>query len=112
MKKDGNKNITNKFLVNGIKGFILAVIPIIIIEIEAMISISYNTFLINKLLLDTLKFGIGGIIISILYTYFYNFYPKLSKYVIWTIIIGYYIYAIIFFIIGIYFHMIGPLFGW
>jgi len=106
-----SSNALSKFLVNGIKGFILAVLPIIIIEVEDMISISYTTFLIDKLLLDIIKFGIGGIIISILYTYSSNFYPKISKYTVLTIIIGYYIYTTIFFIIGIYFQAIGPLFG-
>ncbi len=111
-----NKNLNgkirlNKFLINGFKGFILATMPIIIIELEAMISENYSFDFIYKILYDMIKYGVVGIIISLIYTYSSYFYPKISKYTVLTIIIIYYIYTTIFFIIGIYFHMIGPLFG-
>jgi len=111
MKKNENKNIINKFLVNGIKGFILVVIPIIIIELEAMISERYSFSFINKIASDVFVYGMLGIIIATIYTYSSKYSPKLSKHVALFLIIGYYIATFIFFIAGIYFDMVGPLFG-
>jgi len=102
----------NEYFKNIIKGFVLAVMPILFIDLKDLILGEYysSDFLVY-MVKGIAKFGFLGLISSIAYTYSSNFYPKLSKYVIWTIIIGYYTYAVIFFVIGIYFHMIGPLFG-
>lgn len=105
------KNRLNVYIKNGIKGFILVVIPIIIIELEAMISEKYSFSFIYKIISDSLKYGIVGIVLSVAYTYSSDYNPKISKYISLFLIIMYYIVAFIFFIAGIYFDMIGPLFG-
>lgn len=110
MKKNKNLFKINKFFINGIKGFILATIPILIIELEAMISERYSFSFMYKIISDVFAYGILGIIIATIYTYSSKYYPKISKYTTLLLIIGYYVVAFIFFIAGIYFDMIGPLF--
>jgi len=110
MRKKNSFKI-NKFLVNGIKGFILVIIPILVIELETMISEKYSFSFMYKIISDILKYGILGVSLSVLYTYSSVYYPKISKYVVLFFTIGYYIFAFIFFIAGIYFDAIGPLFS-
>ena len=112
MKKDIGKIWTNKLLRNGIKGFILAIIPVVIINIETIILKKFYYFdVISSMIFEIVKYGLLGIIISVVYTYFSKRYPKISKYVALATVIAYYIFALVFFILVIYFDKIGPLFG-
>ena len=108
MKKIGN----NKFLKNGVNGFILAIIPVIIINLETMILKKFYSFdVVSSAIFEVIKYGFLGIIVSVIYTYSSRHYPKISRYMTLAIVIIYYVIAMIFFILVIYFDRIGPLFG-
>lgn len=105
------KKTKNNFLRNGIKGFILAIIPILVIELESMIAQNYSINFLRKIFFDVIIYGILGIAISLSYTFFSQYYPKISKYIYYAIIIIYYVIATFIFIISIFFQIKGPLFS-
>ena len=105
------KKNKNNVLRNGVKGFILAAIPIIILDLQGLIIVGYFSDFILKIITDSIKYGFIGVIVSLMYTYFSKLYPKTSRFAILAIIIGYYLVIAIYFIVGTYFYKMGPLFG-
>ncbi len=107
-----NKDKKSIWFRNIIFGSILAVIPILMIDLKDMIlGKYYNLRFLSYIIKGLIKYGSLGVIISLVYTYFYNLNQKISKILILIIIIVYYIIAIAYFVAGIYFYSIGPLFG-
>ena len=104
-----NKLKFNIFLINGVKGFFLAIIPVLITEFEAMIVQKYSIDFLNEILNDVVKLGIIGIGVSLVYTLFSYFYPKISKILYFSIILLYYIWVMVMLIIRIYFQTQAPL---
>lgn len=81
----------NNFKNNVIKGFIIAIIPIIIIDILLISSLGFFEGLTYRILTHLITYGLVGIVISILYTYMSKSYPKFSQYSLYFIIVGYYL---------------------
>ena len=99
------KNILRNMII----GFILFGLPILIIELEAMIVQKYTFSYIYAILYRVFEFGVGGLVLSIIYTYLFIHYPKISKYLFLFFILTYYLLALVILFIAIYFQFLGPL---
>ena len=98
-------NKIESYLENIIYGFLLSIAPVITISIADLFL--GHLFTLKLILLEIIKFGGIGLIISVIY----NHLSKLYQRFIWIILILYYIGWIIYIIANIYFYSIGPLFG-
>ncbi len=87
---------------NVIKGFIIAIIPMIIIDMHVIFSLGFFKDFISNILADISIYGLIGVIVAIAYTYLSNKYPRFSKYAIFVVIIGYYVIYLGSLIVAIY----------
>src|SRR3989344_7085120 len=78
------------------KGFFIGALPIFVNELFIFRQLD------GQVLVGTIKYGIGGLIVGISYAYLHKIYPKTTKYVLWGIILVYYIYILILITIGTY----------
>ena len=103
------KKSFNDYLKNGVKGFILGVIPVLVIELEAIIVKNYSVSFLYKIISDIILYGTLGIMISITYDFSSNYYPKTSKFIYYLVIVVYYLYASVILFLNIFFQIKGPL---
>lgn len=104
----GNK----KYILSVLKGFLLFVIPPLIVSLVTIIMNGFYSFdILKSALTDTIKFGLLGILLSLIYLLVKKYLYKYSKIIFWTILIAYYAYFLAFLISLIYARLTGPLLG-
>lgn len=97
------------YIKNIIYGFLLSIIPIIIMSIADLFL--GHLFTLKLIFSEITKYGLIGIAISILYSYLSKSYPQFAKTFVLIVLILYYLINLIYLIANIYFYNIGPLFG-
>jgi len=85
---------------NIVKGFIIAIIPILVLDGLVILSLGFFREFTYNIITNIVIYGSIGVIISIIYTYLSKKYPKFSNYTIRFIIAGYYLIYFIY-LIGI-----------
>lgn len=87
---------------NAIIGFFLGIIPQVFIDIWLVFILGFFKDYYIILLRDIGTYGIIGIIVSLIYSKLFIKYPKISNYIILSIIAIYYLVFLIIFIMAIY----------
>ena len=102
MRKKTQKSKKDVYLKDGVKGFIIAAIPIVLLDVAVLFSLGFFKEFLLKILTNIIIYGSIGVVVSIIHTYFHSRYPKQSNYVLYTIITMYYAIYLIYFIATIY----------
>lgn len=92
------------------KGFIISIIPIVVIRLETFFMKSYSMGFLISGLYEMLVIGVIGLIFAGVYMFFKNKYEKISKKVVIGLVVVYYVLFLIYLILIIYFQTQAPLF--